>query len=489
MVPYVYGSVRPNRRRPGIDDTVSVVSTNPSPAGDLGRAAIPGATFDGETAAVVAWLETNLTGRVRSVTRQSRWRPVWMVDLERGDDIVALMVRGDRTDTDYTWSLEHEMHMQRTMHELGIRTPKVYGWIDHPRAFVTERYNGQPDFRGIGEADRDRIVDEYVQELVRLHGLDVTPFAEAGIDRAASPDASASLGIDRMTAMYRRQKNHPDAQMEFFLGWLARHPPLGRGRESAVVWDSGQFMHDGSHLVGMIDVELGHIGDPMMDLAGWRMRDSIMGFGDFEKIYDRYGQLAGATVDREAIQLHHIFFTLSNQLAFSHALFEPPSGSDFATNLQWCNETNLYATEALAEYLDIELPSVEVPAAAPSKAAPALAHLTQLLRTLSVDDDYTQYRLRSAFRQARHVQRFDEIGPAMVAVDLDDAYALLGRRPSDPRDVETELEGFVLEHAADPSHDAALCAFFHKRNLRSQMLNGPEGSAMARHLPIQRFAR
>lgn len=31
--------------------------------------------------------------------------------------------------------------------------------------------------------------------------------------------------------------------------------------------------------------------------------------------------------------------------------------------------------------------------------------------------------------------------------------------------------------------------FFHRRNLRARMLNGPDRSAMARHKPIQRFPR
>jgi aminoglycoside phosphotransferase (APT) family kinase protein len=438
---------------------------------------------------VAKWLEDTLGGRVISLQRQSRWRPVWMVDLEHDNEVLPLMVRGDRTDTEYTWSLEHEMRFQRVMHEQGIRTPKVYGWIDNPAAFVTQRYSGQADFTAVGSVDRDKIVDEYVQELVRFHAIDVRHFADAGIDRAASPNDSGALGFDRMVAMFRRQKNHPDPQMEFFLGWLKRNPPRSRGRESAVVWDSGQFMHESGKFLGIIDVELGHIGDPMMDLAGWRMRDSVMGFGDFEKIYDRYGELAGSPVDREAIQLHHIFFTLSNQLAFAHAVFVPPPESDLATNLQWCNETNLYATEALAEYLDIELPTAEIPEATISKAAPAYAHLTQLLRTLSIDDEFAAYRLRGAFRVARHLQRHDEIGAQVLAADIDDAHELLGHRPADWATAEQELEQFVLRNSDNPALDAKLCAFFHRRNLRAQMLNGPAGSAMARHLPIQRFAR
>jgi hypothetical protein len=275
--------------------------------------------------------------------------------------------------------------------------------------------------------------------------------------------------------------------MEFFLGWFHRHEPRGHGREAPIVWDSGQFHHHDGHLVGVLDLELGHIGDPMMDLAGWRMRDSIIGFGEFAELYDRYGELVGEPVDLEAIQLHHIAFTFSNQLAFSHALKNPPPGSDFATNLQWCNETNLYATEAIAEYLDVELPEIDPIEPRASKVAPAHHHLVRALSTMSTDDDFLRHQLRISFRVARHLMRFDEIGDAAVEADVDDVHALLGHRPADWQDAEVELERFVLADAAEGRHDEELLSLFHRRNLRAQMLNGPAGSAMARHNPIQSF--
>ena len=52
---------------------------------------------------------------------------------------------------------------------------------------------------------------------------------------------------------------------------------------------------------------------------------------------------------------------------------------------------------------------------------------------------------------------------------------------------EEELERFVLADAAEGRHDDDLLWLFHRQNLRAQMLNGPEGSAMARHNPIQGF--
>lgn len=446
-------------------------------------------THDDETNTVIGWLEANL-GKVRTISRQTRWRPVWIVDVETDHELLPLMVRGDRSDTEYTWSLPQEMAFQKVMVEHGVKGPRTFGWLDKPRAFVTERLPGKSDFDGVEEADRHRIVDEYVADLVRLHSLDVTPFIEAGIDAPSTAGNGlnpATLGMYRMEQMFRRQNIHADPFVEYFLGWWNRNRPKSCDRQGAVVWDSGQFMHLNGHYVGIIDVELGHIGDPMMDLAGWRMRDSIMHFGDFGQIYSRYSELAGSEVDLDAIQLHHVAFTLSNQLAFSHCLLDPPPMSDFATNLQWCNETNLYVTEALAEYLGVELPTVEIPEPRPSTASAAFAHLVQLLRNVTTDDDYLQYRLRGAFRVARHLTRHDEIGAAVLDANLVDVHQLIGRRLENWPEAEEAVKQFVVERNADGSNDELLCQHFHRRNLRLQMLGGPAGSAMARHIPIQRF--
>ena len=179
-------------------------------------------------------------------------------------------------------------------------------------------------------------------------------------------------------------------------------------------------------------------------------------------------------------------FTLSNQLAYSHALRDPTPASDLMTNLQWCCETNLFATEAWAECLGIDLPTVEMPEPRLSAAGVGHGHLVRALRSVSTDDPFARHELRILFRLARHLQRRDEIGGAVERADLDDLELLLGTRPHDWRDGEAKLEAFVLADTAG-RHDTELVRLFHKRNLRAHMMLGPAGSAMTRHHTIQRF--
>ena len=435
---------------------------------------------------IVRWFEQDFGGTVVEFARQPRWRPVWFAAVDRDGIRHELVVRGDRTDMPLIFPLKHEMTFQRLLGDHGIPVATVRGWIDEPMAFVIDRVGGREHFGDTGDEDRAAAVDHYLAILARLHALPVEPFAAAGIRRADDPSEAGLVGLRRYEEHSRSLKAHPDPFLEFCLGWLRRNPIDTAGREAPVVWDSGQFHHDRGRILAVLDLELGHLGDPMMDLAAWRMRDTIVGYGDMGQLYARYEELSGAPVDLDAVRWHHLAFTLSNQLAYSHALRDPSPASDLMTNLHWCCETNLFATEAWAEHLGIDLPTVEMPEPRFSTADVGHGHLVRALRSISTDDPFLRHELRILFRLARHLQRRDEIGDALNQADLDDLERLLGARPHDWRDGEAKLEAFVL---ADISgrYDTELVRLFHKRNLRAHMLLGPAGSAMTHHHTIQKF--
>ena len=48
-------------------------------------------------------------------------------------------------------------------------------------------------------------------------------------------------------------------------------------------------------ILAVLDLELGHIGDPMMDLAAWRMRDTVVGYGDMHSPASRLPMQATGT--------------------------------------------------------------------------------------------------------------------------------------------------------------------------------------------------
>jgi aminoglycoside phosphotransferase (APT) family kinase protein len=459
-----------------------------APGGELVMAGFYDGSGSAENdAKVIAWVESLRAGKVVSWGRQPRWRPMWFVDVDRDGATERIVVRGQRADVPMSFPLDHEMRFQRVLEEQGMPVPKVYGWLDDPIAYALEAVPGRPDFAGVAAEDRDTIVDEYLHALADVHALPIEPFIEADIIRGKSPDDAGYVGTRQFERVYRQMKVRPNPLMEFVLGWLKRHPLPESDRETPVVWDSGQFHHDGKHFGSLIDVELGHLGDPMMDLAGWRMRETVIPFGDFGQIYDRYAEISGRPVDMAAIQWHHLFFTLTNQLGFEGPLARPVLDTDYMTYAHWVSETNLHAIETMAEYLGLELEDVEIPQPTTSPVSGPHEHLSRSLRSIKVDDAYIKYQVRIAFRLARHLERFDQIGAEVVDQDRADLSALTGRAPVGWDECEELLEKFVL--ADDGTHDVELVVLFNRRWRRYKALMGPEGSAMAAHHVMQPLGR
>jgi hypothetical protein len=322
-----------------------------------------------------------------------------------------------------------------------------------------------------------------------VHALDVRPFVDAGIFGPGPDEDPAFVGHLRLERLWRAKKRLPHPFMEFCLGWMHRHPPRSNGRKAPILWDTGQFHHEGGHLVAALDLEFGSIGDPMLDLALWRMRDTLIPYGHFPALYERHEQLSGTPVDMEAVERHHFAGTLENELIFGPAVTDPVEETDLMNNMQWNSETNLHATEALAEALCVELPEVETPEPRPTRQAATHAHLISALRALSLseDDELRQHQLRLAFRTARHLARVHEIGAAVEDADLDDLVPVLGFRPDSWAAGDALLERYVLADASTGEHDEQLVQLFHRRNLRTHTLLGPPGSKMVAHHPTQRF--
>ena len=137
-------------------------------------------------------------------------------------------------------------------------------------------------------------------------------------------DGSGMEAMRTQERQWRAAKDWADPFMEFCLWWLHRHEPLSGGRLTPILCDTGQFHHDGRHLLAVLDLEGGHVGDPMMDLAVWRMRDTLIPFGNMDELYARYEELAGDPVDIEAIERHYFASTIGNELMFAAAGSIPP---------------------------------------------------------------------------------------------------------------------------------------------------------------------
>ncbi|HZP27452.1 MAG TPA: phosphotransferase [Acidimicrobiia bacterium] len=443
-----------------------------------------------EAARLGAWIERGVGGRVIRVTPLARWRPAWDVDVELDGHVLALHARGER---EPRIVMPNRIADEVAVHDLleahGIPVPHAYGLCDDPYALVMDRLSGHVDLSfAADDAERSRVLDEYLGILARIYAIPLAAAAGAGF---ALPGDSAATGLGgywrRLEAQYDRlMEGRPaDPVAEFLRRWMRDNVPPGRHAAARFIpYDAFQFMFDGGRVTGLIDFEHAHVGDPMMDLAALRVRDTIKNIGELSDTAARYEKLTGVAIDHDVVEYHTVLYNAISVLSTGPPLADPLRGTDWLSYLAWYVNGARWAFECIAEIRGYRLAPVAVPEARPSRHAPALRHLVNGLRALSAETD-GDYELAGLGRVANHLKRVDEVGAALDAADLEDLSRVLGYRP-DPTEAEAEL--LTLVATAGPEREEELVRLLDARMQRMHLAMASPTSLMLRH-PLLRSLR
>lgn len=445
-------------------------------------------------AELVQWIERTTGGRVVHLERIPRWRTGWFVDVERDGERLELYARGARgPDFPSPYDLEHEARVHAMLEDHGFPVPHVYGLcdVDDRPVLVMDRV---PGVQGLALEDdlgtRQRLMTECIEHMARMHAIAPADLARRGFAVPERDDQVVWSGaIAHLEQHHRSLGGPPDPVLEFLLGWLHRHTPQGR-RPAFVTWDAAQFLHHDGRLTALIDFELAHVGDPYMDLAPLRSRDTIEPFGDLAGAFAHYASLTGHPIDWQLVRYYEIAQLTATMLLQRPVMLAPDAASDYVTHVVWYVESGRIACDILAEWYGIELEPVEPLEAATGEHAPAQAHLVASLgravRSVTgsdADAAYERWRRRCDFRLARYLQRVGELGAAAEAADLADAASLLGWSPASARAADDAL--MALVERADASLDLPLLRLVDRRLQRRTLQLGPAGSLVARHVRPQ----
>jgi aminoglycoside phosphotransferase (APT) family kinase protein len=420
------------------------------------------------------WIERRLGGRLVRWERHNRWRPAWFLSLERDGETLPLYWRGARGELDHgIYDLAYEGRILQVLERHGIPVPHVYGHCDDPEGLLLEGMPGRPNLAtASSDAEREAVLDDYVDILARMHAIDPAEFEAIGL---VQPRTSEALGLgdfDAWERQYRVVKREPDAMTEFGIRWIRRSTPKDRHRATFIHGDTGQFLFENGRVTSVIDLELAYLGDPAADFAGLRSRDLSEPLGDLGRALARYEKTTGETVDRAAIDYHTFRFGWVNPMCTGHLCTHPPVTTNFVQYLAWYTVYSRCPLEVLARLEGIELDPPTLPQPEPTPRGAAIGHLIDALDPAAGGDDPDRtYELDRLYRVAQYLDRADRYGAALDADNLDDVAAILGHRPRDWRGGEAELERFVLQ--AGPEHDADLVRLFHRRLLREEALLEP----------------
>jgi len=427
-------------------------------------------SIDPEWRSAFEWVEQELGGTVVRWERHPRWRPAWYLDVDRAGELLPIYFRGDRGALDHgVYPLEHEMKVLQLLERHELPVPHVYGFCPAPRGIVMQRCPGRSNLATAeSEAERESVLDHYVELIARMHRIDLAEAEAIGLERPRTPEALGLGDLDHWERAYRREKRRPDPMLEFTLGWLRRKVPRHRNRPALIQSDAGQFLFDRGRITALHDFELAYLGDPMAEFAGLRNRTLSEPLGDLRRAIRRYEDLVGEPADLRAIDYHSVRFGLVTPLSTAHLVADPPPGIELVQYLAWYLVYGRLCLEVMAHLEGVELQRIELPKPVSTRWSTAHATLVAMLAPSDGVDPIQAYRTRTAERVARTLARAELFGPALEAQNLDEVGALLGRRPTSWSDADLELEAFVRD--AGPESDAALVGYFYRHFARQEAL-------------------
>ena len=428
-----------------------------------------------------AWVESTLGGRIvewrKQGGRESGGRPAWFTTVEAHGQRIAGYIRADRgltADQSGSLAIDREFRLLQELHRAELLVPRVFGLCDDPKAILMECVRGENDFGKIQNADQRRaLARQFIEQLVKLHSLDATPFEAIGMRRPRSAEEYALGDLMRWERGHHRGLHEPVPLVTFACQWLRRNVPPAPARPVVIHGDTGpgNFLFEGDRLTAIIDWEFTHLGDPMKDLALLRPRDFYYPTGGLTQWFQFYTELSGTPLDVRKLRYYSVEAMLLPPLALGPIVQNLTPDSD---HIEWLAQDVAYkraTAEVLAEAIGVPLPPVPLPQFPATRYTPLfeiLKHTLAAEQLPHIADAFQAHRLRLALRLVEHLQQAERKAPAIEALELDDMGTILGHRPTSRSEGLRALDAFV--RAAGPEQDARLVQYFYRHTVREQAL-------------------
>ena len=247
----------------------------------------------------------------------------WKFDCRVNGEVLPCILRRSAVQTSGQFGValtkRQEAETIQAVNHFPIAAPKVH-FILWPtdglgEGYIMERLEGETIPRKILRDDAFKVARENLSEqcataLAQLHKIPVEKIP-------VLPDLSPKKQIPQLEALYRGFEQ-PSAVFELSFRWLYANAPKN-SRNTLVHGDfrTGNLLVNEQGLVGILDWELAHFGDPMEDLGwlcvnSWRFGSPLPvgGFAERNAFYAAYEKSAGIAVNPNDVHFWEIFGTL-----------------------------------------------------------------------------------------------------------------------------------------------------------------------------------
>jgi aminoglycoside phosphotransferase (APT) family kinase protein len=418
---------------------------------------------------LVAWVAATAGGTVVDVRRQARWRPTYFIDVAAPavETTVLKMARAprhviERSALLSTFNTEREALVLRGLQDSDVRVPPYLGIHSETAAMLMRKVDGSAQVHVVSDPVQLRtLARDFAEQIAALHRVDIAPVARAGdlVVHANAQDVALAnflaFAETDFDTVLRRRPGYTDPLLALARAWAHdRFPPLDRPT-CLVQGDCGpdQFLFAGDKVTAVIDWELAHLGDPMVDLGAIRLRECLYPAGMFPIVLERYREL-GMPVDEQAIRYYTvvtILFTLFGTIGGTARL--DPRNDEVIQQLWWQVSLRRALCEAIAEWegIDLTVPEWDANDDRPDVRLHAL--LGDRIHQLALRSPAWAGELRSTLALADGITSLRRSGESRDAADRADLEVCLGRAFADVADGRRALEdGIRTDPFGDLGH-------------------------------------
>jgi aminoglycoside phosphotransferase (APT) family kinase protein len=412
---------------------------------------------------LLAWIATTAGGEIVEVRRQARWRPTYFIDVAAPDvqTTVLKMARAprhviERSALLSTFNTEREALVLRALRDSEVRVPPCLGINADTGSLLMEKVEGSAQVHEVTDpVQLSALARDFAEQIAALHRVDIGPITRDGdlvVQTAAEDVALANFlayAETDLDTVLRKRPGYVDPLLALARAWAHdRFPALDRPT-CLVQGDCGpdQFLFSGDRVTAVIDWELAHLGDPMVDLGAIRLRECLYPAGMFPIVLERYREL-GMPVDEQAIRYYTvvtILFTLFGTIGGTARL--DPRNDEVIQQLWWQVSLRRALCEAIAEWEGIELTAPDWSAADDSTDVRLHALLGDRIHQLAQRSPAWAGELRSTLALADAITSLQRSGESRDAADRADLEACLGQTFDDAGEGRRALEDGIRADA------------------------------------------
>jgi aminoglycoside phosphotransferase (APT) family kinase protein len=262
---------------------------------------------------VVAWIGETTGGEVTDARLvSSGGRLGYRIDVERaGQQLPLFLQRGRRPGEGSFMPLAREAEVSRAVEAIGVKVPHIWAVSETFNVVLMQRLDGAVWFQEPPQAEqRLKIAQDYTRQLARWHSTPASSLNLPSFQPIMSARAHQQAQLRGIRALFEEgDRAAPiDALSRATLDYLEREIPDYDGPAVLCQGDTGpgNFLYAGDEVLGVVDWELAHVGDPMDDIAWLSWRVTQHGFPDFPQRLREYEQLSGITVDPARVYYYRV---------------------------------------------------------------------------------------------------------------------------------------------------------------------------------------